>query len=322
MWRTVVAGMTIVLTWVAPAWCADSQPPAPPWEAPLARQAPLAGQIRDVRNGRALTPDALIERLAAADFVLLGERHDNPDHHRLQAWITERLLAQRRPYALAFEMIDSGQSPQLADYLAASPRDAAGLGPALHWSESGWPDWRYYQPIADAALSRGAPILAANLPPDLVRAIAKNGPSALPAPLAQSLQLAPDTDSQILAAHAAEIQEAHCGVLPERGLTPFALAQYARDAQMARVMADQWQQSKGKTSVGLIAGAGHVRTDRGVPFHLARMAPGARVSSLAFVEARDDSATEADLSGLPYDLVWFTARVDDGDHCDQLQKPR
>jgi uncharacterized iron-regulated protein len=69
----------------------------------------------------------------------------------------------------------------------------------------------------------------------------------------------------------------------------------------------------------LIAGAGHARTDRGVPFHLSRMAPDARVLSLAFIEASDGQAADADLSGLPYDFVWVTARVDDTDHCDQLR---
>jgi uncharacterized iron-regulated protein len=97
------------------------------------------------------------------------------------------------------------------------------------------------------------------------------------------------------------------------------VAQYARDAKMARVMADQWQQSGGKFGVILIAGAGHARADRGVPLHLARMAPRAKVLSLAFVEANDAPAAESDLATLPYDLVWFTARVDDVDHCAELK---
>ena len=325
VWRTIIAGMMVALSWIGatPAWSAETRPPAPPWVSPLAREAPHTGEIRDIRNGALLTPDALIERFAAVDFVLLGERHDNPDHHRLQAWIADRLFARGQPYALAIEMIDSSQFGQLTDYLAKSPRDAAGLGAALNWDESGWPDWQLYQPIAEAALSRGLPILPANLPPDLVRAIAMNGLTGLPAPLAHSLQLAPDRDSAILADHAAEIQAVHCGMLPERSLAPFALAQYARDAQMARVMADQWQQSNGKTKDVLIAGAGHVRTDRGVPFHLARMAPNARVLSLAFIEARDGDAPRQDLSSLPYDLVWLTARVDDGTNaCDKLKPAR
>ncbi len=68
----------------------------------------------------------------------------------------------------------------------------------------------------------------------------------------------------------------------------------------------------------MIAGAGHARRDRGVPLHLARLAPEARVVSLAFVEAGDDAMPDADLARLPYDLVWFTARVDDDDPCNAM----
>jgi uncharacterized iron-regulated protein len=88
---------------------------------------------------------------------------------------------------------------------------------------------------------------------------------------------------------------------------------------MAHVMADQWQESDGKSGVVLIAGAGHARTDRGVPLHLARMAPDAKILSLAFVEA-DDESTEADVAALPFDVVWFTARVENVDHCAALKR--
>jgi uncharacterized iron-regulated protein len=278
-----------------------------------------------------------VERLATADFVLLGERHDNPDHHRLQAWIVDELLAHGRRFAVAFEMIDGDQAPKLASYLAASPGDAHGLGAALDWESSGWPPWALYEPIAAAALAHGAPILAANLPNSVARAMARQGLSALPAPLAERLHLdrVPERpeDRAILAAHEAEIQAVHCGLLPERALAPFALTQYARDAHMAQVMADYWtdhgadhgaaprQALADHAGVILIAGSGHARSNRGVPFHLARLAPGARIVSLAFVEASEDErATGAPFSALPYDLVWFTAQVDSGDGCDKIRK--
>ena len=57
-----------------------------------------------------------------------------------------------------------------------------------------------------------------------------------------------------------------------------------------------------------------------MPFHLARMAK-AKVLSLAFVEARDDQP-RMDWTALPYDLVWMTARVDDGDHCADMRRSR
>lgn len=293
-------------------------PPAPPWIAPLAQRAPLTGQIREPASGRRLTPEQLNARLAAADFVLLGERHDNPDHHRLQAWAVDSLLTRAPRYAVALEMIDSDQAARLSQYLAASPQNSAQLGNALEWANSGWPHWSQYQPIVEAAMRRGLPVLAANLPPALARAIARDGLEALPAQLAARLRLDPAADKAVLAGHAAEMQAAHCGKLPERSLAPFAVAQYARDAYMAWVMVDQWRRSARKMGAVLIAGAGHARKDRGAPLHLARLAPDARVVSLAFVEAGDRAMPDAKIALLPYDLVWFTARVDDEDPCNVM----
>ncbi len=314
----VIAAMAMAAVIGVDRAAAASTPPAPPWQAPLAQQAPLAGQIRESASGRRLTPEQLLDRLDGADFVLLGERHDNPDHHRLQAWAVESLLMKAPRYAVALEMIDSDQAARLSHYLAASPQNADQLGTALDWANSGWPHWSQYQPIAAAAMRRGLPVLAASLPPALARAIARDGLEALPAPLAEQLRLDPAADKAVLAGHAAEMQAAHCGKLPERSLAPFAVAQYARDGHMAWVMVDRWRRSERKTGVILIAGAGHARKDRGVPLHLARLAPDARAVSLAFVEADDGAALDAEVARLPYDLVWFTARVDDGDPCKDM----
>lgn len=309
-----VTGCIVAAVLSAAAAARAQAPPAPPWEAPLAQQAPLTGEIREPASGRRLTPAQLLDRLAGADFVLLGERHDNPDHHRLQAWV----VAFSGARAVALEMIDSDQAARLSQYLTTSPRSAEQLGNALEWANSGWPHWSQYQPIAEAAMRRGLPVLAANLPPALARAIARDGLEALPAPLAVQLRLDPAADKAVLAGHAAEMQAAHCGKLPERSLAPFAVAQYARDAYMAWVMVDQWRRSERKVGAVLIAGAGHARKDRGVPLHLARLAPDARVVSLAFVEAGDSAMPDAEVARLPYDVVWFTARVDDEDPCNAM----
>lgn len=85
-------------------------------------------------------------------------------------------------------------------------------------------------------------------------------------------------------------------------------------------MADQRSAANG-SGVILIAGAGHARIDRGVPIHLARMAPGARTIALGFVEA-DAELRESEIATLPYDLVWFTARVESEDPCAAMTAPR
>ena len=119
-----------------------------------------------------------------ARFVLLGETHDNPDHHQIQAALVRSLLGTGRRPAVAFEMFTADQAPLIARHLAAAPRDAAGLAEAVDWKHSGWPDWAYYRPIAQAALEAGVPLVAANLAPATVRSIARGEAGAVPAGLA------------------------------------------------------------------------------------------------------------------------------------------
>jgi uncharacterized iron-regulated protein len=87
--------------------------------------------------------------------------------------------------------------------------------------------------------------------------------------------------------------------------------QRARDAMMA----DRLAATSGSGGGVLIAGNGHVRKDRGVPWYLARLRPGARSISVGLLEVRDDVLEPP--RDLPYDYVWFTPPVDDrGEPCD------
>jgi len=268
-------------------------------------------------------PSGLIDAFAAADIVLIGEQHDNAEHHRLQAWIVGELAKRGRPVAVAFEMIDESQRGALDGFLtswrqADGVGDAARLGGLLDWEASGWSDWALYQPIADAALAQpnppAVPILPANLPLAQVRDIARGGldTPGLDAALAERLREAQTRDAAILAVHATDIRDSHCGMLPERLLDTFALAQYARDDAMARSLRTAHLSG---ARVVLIAGNGHARRDVGVPLHLARLLPGVKVLSVGLLEG------EAGNEPAPFDYVWRTVGVERGDVCAAFAKP-
>jgi uncharacterized iron-regulated protein len=293
-----------------------------PWQAPLGRDHALVGRIWDVAGARFIPPATLVERLAASRFVLLGERHDHPDHHRLQAWVLRRLVEAGRRPAVGFEMFAVDDEPAIARYLATRPSNAAGLGDAVGWRRRGWPDWQLYQPIADVALQAGLPVVAANLPQTTARAVAERGLAALDAAQVQRLGLQQPLPPDLQAAMAREIREAHCGHASEAAVAAMVTVQQARDAQMAERLAAA---AEGDGAV-LIAGAGHVRTDYGVPLHLRRRAPDAAVASLAFLEVRPDR-TEATAyaqrwqrTALPFDYVWFTPRLDELDPCRKFEE--
>lgn len=309
----------MLLLAAAPAWAGDAPPP---FKTELERSHPLVGRIWQPATGRFLSPGELISEAERADAVLLGETHDNPDHHALQSWMVERLTAAGSRPAVAFEMIDADQRPALEAYLAAQAGDgAAGLGAAVEWSRRGWPDWALYRPIAAAVLKAGGPVLPASLPRELTRKISR---AEEPAELAARLGLGTPLAAAAAAAMAEDIRASHCNMLPESAVAGMVRTQRARDAEMASVLADML--AAGHRPAVLIAGAGHVRTDRAAPARLDVLAPGTRTLAVAFIEVQpgeDDPAAYGQGFGTPrppFSAVWFTPRSARADQCAEFEK--
>ena len=62
-----------------------------------------------------------------------------------------------------------------------------------------------------------------------------------------------------------ELEASHCGLMPKSAFGGMAVAQRFRDGNMASILADA---APGSGQVVLVAGNGHVRLDRGVPWYL------------------------------------------------------
>ena len=271
---------------VALAWPAAAVEKPPAFEGGLHRDHPLVGEIRRVRDGATLTPDQAAAELASGRFVLLGEQHDNPDHHALQAWAVRALAGQDRRPAVAFEMIDRTQADALAAHLAERPADAAGLGAAVRWDDRGWPDWAMYQPIAEAALTHDLPLVAADAGPELTRTVGRQGLEAAGALDADTLGLATPLPEAQRAALRQELQVSHCNMLPDGALGPMAQVQRLRDAVMADSLIAAARDADGAV---LIVGGGHVRADRGIPWYLRRRLDDPDVVTVRFLEVRPDA---------------------------------
>ncbi len=234
------------------------------WKSPLGRDHPLAGRIWDVSSARFIDRQSLVAQLARADFVLLGERHDNPDHHLLQAEVLRSLTGVGQRPAVGFEMFGLDDSTAIAEHLAAAPSDAAGLGGAVNWNRRGWPDWAMYQPIAEAALQVKLRIVATNLPLATARKMTRDGLAALEPRTVRDLDLDRSPSESVFAAMAADIRDSHCGYASEESVKTMVGVQRARDAQMAQSLIV----AGASGGAILIAGAGHVRNDYGIPVYL------------------------------------------------------
>jgi uncharacterized iron-regulated protein len=285
------------------------------WTTTLDAGLPLVGRIWRPSSATMVDERTLFAELARADFVLLGEQHDNPDHHRLQAAILAALVRAGRKPNVALEMLEPDDDAVVERYRADPGATVGGLAAMLAREKRGWPTWSAYAPIVEVAFEAGLPLRSANLPRTVVRQIAHEGLGALSVEEQVALGLDRRLEPALERSLEDELRSSHCGQLPQSMVGPMALAQRARDGQMAaRMLASG-------APVVLIAGAGHVRLDRGVPVRLHAAKPSAAVVSVAFVEvdARRSLpgayASRFDAAALPFDFVWFTPRANDDDPC-------
>jgi hypothetical protein len=167
------------------------------------------------------------------------------------------------------------------------------------------------------------PIYPGEPPRDLVRAVAHGGVEALAAEERARLWLDRPLPAPLAEALHRELVDGHCGALPPQAIPGMALAQRYRDAHLADAVLGA---AARHGSAVLIAGNGHVRSDRGVAWHIRQRAPGASVMSVVLVEVVDGKTDPAayvprDPEGKPAaDLVIFTPSVERGDPCQVLRK--
>lgn len=325
--KHLIAALAVLLALPSATATADETPPIPErWASTINAEHPLVGTLKRVRDGADVTPAQLADALASARFVLVGETHNNPDHHALQAWAVRALAARGRRPAVAFEMLDADQAAPLRAFLADEPDSAADLGAAVGWGQRGWPAWSTYQPIADAALAAGMPLRTADVAPDTQRHVGRKGfDGAVSADARKRLGLATPLGKQARERLIADLIEGHCNMLPESAMGPMARVQRLRDAVMADSLIDAARDTR--DGAVLIAGRGHVRADRAVPWYLRQRLGDPSVVTVGIVEAfaertdwRAYLPESPDTSRAPFDYLWVTPRYDDTDHCADLRK--
>ena len=286
---------------------------------PDAAAHPLSGRIWDTRARDWIATTELERRLTPARYVLLGEVHDNPGHHRLRRDLLAALIRDGRRPAIAMEQFDREHQAALQRAQNEPAPTPELLKTAGRVDAQGW-NWSYYEPIIRLALDNRLPIFAANLSrADAFRVSTEGAAAVLGAAAVGALQLdQPLPDAARLKLEQV-IEEGHCGEAPRNILPGMIAAQRARDAIMAQTL-------QAHAAAVLIAGNGHVRRDFGVPLYLAHYPQGDDVRVVGFIEVEADQQAPTDYvaAGAPeYDYIAFTPRTPRPDPCKELRfKPR
>ena len=132
-------------------------------------------RVYDTRRQTFADFESMLADMAKADVVFVGEQHDDPNTHRLEAAMLEGLRRRGVPVTLSLEMFERDTQAGLDAYLAGALAEEELLKTSRPWP-------RYatdYRSLVEMAKTQGWPIIASNVPRRHASIVAKTGLSAL-----------------------------------------------------------------------------------------------------------------------------------------------
>ncbi len=224
----------------------------------------------------AIALPTLLKNLAATRVVLLGERHDDADHHRWQLQVIAALHAQQPNLVIGMEMLPRRAQPVLDQWVAGQLTESD-LLTRTEWARVWGFDASMYLPILHFARLNRIPLAAVNVDRAIVSEVGAKGLAAVPeeqregvgAPAA-ARRAYRDRLEQVFREHGSSSDGA-------AAFDRFVQAQLFWDRGFAEGLAAAAKRPGDPLVVGIM-GSGHLAHGDGVPHQLADLGfPGSAV---------------------------------------------
>ncbi|AJR00028.1 hypothetical protein F652_2038 [Enterobacteriaceae bacterium bta3-1] len=246
--------------------------------------------IVDLHSGQKLTPQQLLAKLRDRPRVIVGEKHDNLQHHQIEQWLVESLPRQRTQGSVLMEMITPSQQDKVNAIKDQLKQGKSLTGQQITeqtaW-QKGW-KWELYSGVTTAALAGSYPLLSANIDRSEIKKFYQH-------PLAVTGALS--TQPSVREAIAKTIEESHGGKLEPKQAEAMLAIQQQRDRRMAESLL------AAPTPALLIVGGYHANRALGVPLHVEDIAPMTELTVVMLAE----EGVKVDKSNA--DFVWYTRKA-------------
>ena len=193
--------------------------------------------------------ESMVAQVVQADVVFVGEQHDDPNTHRLEAAVLEGIARRGRSAVVSLEMFERDVQEPLEHFLMGHMTEADFLQASRPWP-------RYatdYKRLVDFAIEKEWPVIAANVPRSIASEVAKGGLEVLKGKsdadrrlFAVDLQCPTDDEyfrrfGQAMGSHPAPGAE---GEEARRTLERYYFAQCVKDETMAESIAQSHAASR------------------------------------------------------------------------------
>ena len=219
-----------------------------------------------VRTARETSFSSMVEELAKADVVYVGETHGSAWHHEIQLRVIEELYRRGRLHGIGMEMFQRPFQGFLDAYTEGRIDEEemlSGTEYARRWRL----DPALYRPIWEFARARRLPLVALNVSDEVRRAVREKGVEGLPEAEQADLPSLHLEDAE----HRAFVFEAYKGHLKEGEAVDEAQFEvfYRGMCLWDDVMADsvvRWFRTAPKEGqLVVLAGRGHIAGRYGIP---------------------------------------------------------
>ncbi|CAN5748484.1 ChaN family lipoprotein [soil metagenome] len=234
---------------------------------------------------RSQTHRDILQAIATAQVVYLGETHDDPADHTAQLEIVQA-LAQQNEVAIALEMFQRPFQPVLDAYLAGTLTEVELIAQSEYDTRWAFP-WEFYAPILRYAKANQIPLIALNTPAEVTRQVVRTGLASL---TDADLQYIPpladiDTTNQAYRDWIGAAFSAHGS---DHGLDfdNFFAAQVLWDETMAEGIVEQLATDPNRQVI-VLAGEGHIAYGYGIPSRVARCLPATTQATLMLIPAAE-----------------------------------
>jgi uncharacterized iron-regulated protein len=260
----------------------------------------------------------MVTAASRADVVFFGEEHDDPETHRAEAALLERIGRQRKRVVLSLEMFERDVQPVVDEYISGRTTESAFLAASRPWT-------RYvtdYRALVELARARGWPVVAANVPRALAAAVGRRGLAALDSlTAAERGQAAAEIVCPVDAYRGRFLDEmkhhssgsgpapAPGDTLPTAVAERFYLAQCVKDETMGEAVAGALRRAGPDAIVVHFDGAFHSDFRQGTVERFRRRMPNVRFVVISAIPVDDPAASAAGQLTARADFVIFTRKA-------------
>lgn len=136
-------------------------------------------EIVETHRHRPVSMQEMVRLLEPTTFILIGEQHDNAQHHLFQAQVIDALAQAGRSVIVGMEMFDRTKQHPLNLWTLNRLSEAEFIQQSEWQTQWGF-DFALYRPIFEVVYRRRLRLVGLNVPRALVRQTARQGWQSIP----------------------------------------------------------------------------------------------------------------------------------------------